>query len=246
MSNLGFPIFRKELSTFFSTLTGYIVIIVFLIINGLFIWVFHGQYNVLDSGYAGLDTLFFLAPWVFLFLVPAITMNMFADEKRTGTIEILYTRPVTNIQIIFSKYLAGITLVLLSLFPTVIYYITVGKLGSPEWNIDSGAFWGSFIGLFFLASVYVAVGVFTSSFTDNQIVAFLSSMIISFFLYMGFEAVSYLEIWGNFADSVNSLGINAHYKSISRGVVDSGDVIYFISVSSIFIILTKFVLEQKK
>ncbi len=244
--NSWYIIYKKELSVFFSSLTGYIVISVFLIANSLFLWVFPGQYNILDSAYASLDTLFFIAPWVFLFLVPAVTMHSFSDEKRTGTIELLFTRPLSILQIIFSKYLAGITLVLFALLPSLIYFISVGYLGNPEWNVDTGAFWGSYVGLFFLASVYVAVGTFASSFTDNQIVAFLAAMIISFFLFIGFEAISTLSIWGNYGNFIENLGINAHYKSMSKGVIDTRDVLYFLSVSLIFIIMTKFILEKKK
>ena len=242
----GFVIFHKEIAGFFSSLTGYIVILVFVITNSLFMWVFPGEYNVLDSGYANLDTLFIMAPWVFLFLVPAVTMHMFSEERKTGTIELLFTRPVSNFQIIFSKYLAGISLVLFSLLPSFIYFVTVGELGLPKWNIDTGAFWGSIIGLFFLAGIYVSVGVFTSAITENQIVAFLLSMIIAFFLYMGFEAISNLEMWQNSANIINNLGINAHYKSMSRGVIDSRDVIYFVAVSAIFISLTNFILGRKE
>jgi len=238
-------IFKKEVTSFFSSLTGYIVVAVFLITNSLFLWVFPGEYNVLDSGYANLDTFFFMAPWVFLFLVPAVTMRLFADEKRIGTIELLYTRPLSNLQIILAKYFAGLALVIFSLFPALIFFISAGLLGDPAWNIDTGAFWGSFTGLFFLVSLYVSIGVFASSLTENQIIAFLVSMLISFFFYIGFEAVSNLDFWGNFKELIDNLGISAHYKSMSRGVLDTRDIIYFVAVSSIFIVTTKFVLEKR-
>ncbi|MCF6365468.1 MAG: gliding motility-associated ABC transporter permease subunit GldF [Bacteroidales bacterium] len=243
---VGYFFFKKEVTSFFGSLTGYIVISIFLIANSLFLWVFPGEYNVLDSGYANLDTLFFMAPWIFLFLVPAVTMRLFADEKRTGTIELLFTRPLSELQIVLAKYSAGIALVLFSLIPVLLFFITVGFLGDPAWNIDTGAFWGSFIGLFFLAAVYVAIGVFASSVTDNQIIAFLTAMIISFFFYIGFEAVSNLELWGNFSNTVDKLGINAHYKSMSRGVLDTRDIIYFVTVSLIFLLSTKAVLEKSR
>ena len=245
-SKITFVFIKKEIASFFGSLTGYIVISIFLIANSLFLWVFPGEYNVLDNGYADLDTLFFMAPWIFLFLVPAVTMRLFAEEKRTGTVELLYTRPLTDLQIVLAKYSAGIALVVFSLIPVLLFFITVGFLGDPVWNIDSGAFWGSFIGLFFLAAVYVAIGVFASSITDNQIIAFLTAMLLSFFFYMGFEAISNLELWGNFSNAVNNLGINAHYKSMSRGVLDTRDVIYFITVSVIFLLSTKVVLEKSK
>jgi ABC-2 type transport system permease protein len=237
---------KKELAGFFSSLTGYVVIIVFLAANSLFIWVFPGDYNVLDSGYANLDTLFFMAPWIFLFLVPALTMRMFAEEKRAGTIELLYTHPIGKLEIIFAKFFAGILLVLFSLLPTLVYFLTVVWLGKPVGNIDTGAIWGSYIGLFFLASIYVAIGIFGSALTENQIVAFTVSMILSFFIYMGFDAVSGLEIWGHSGDIVEKLGINAHYKSLSRGVIDTRDVAYFLTVSALFIVITKTVIEKKK
>jgi len=243
---VGYFFFKKEVTSFFGSLTGYIVISIFLIANSLFLWVFPGEYNVLDSGYADLDTLFFLAPWIFLFLVPAVTMRLFADEKRTGTIELLYTRPLSEMQIVIAKYSAGIALVLFSLVPVLLFFITVGLLGETAWNIDTGAFWGSFIGLFFLAAVYVAIGVFASSITDNQIIAFLTAMILSFFFYMGFEAISNLELWGNLSNTIDKMGINAHYKSMSRGVLDTRDIIYFIAVSGIFLLSTKAVLEKSR
>lgn len=246
VSGVAFAIFKKELSSFFGTVTGYIVISIFLISNSLFLWVFPGEYNVLDSGYANLDTMFFMAPWIFLFLVPAVTMRLFADEKRSGTIELLYTRPLSDLQIITAKYTAGIALVIFSLIPSLLFFITVGLLGEPAWNIDTGAFWGSFIGLFFLAAVYVSIGVFASSISESQIIAFLTAMIISFFIFIGFEAVSNLELWGNFASVVENLGISSHYKSLSRGVVDTRDLVYFIAVSLIFIFLSKAVLERKR
>lgn len=245
-SKVTYVFFKKEIASFFGSLTGYIVISIFLIANSLFLWVFPGEYNVLDSGYANLDTLFFMAPWIFLFLVPAVTMRLFAEEKRTGTVELLYTRPLSDLQIVLAKYSAGITLVVFSLIPALLFFITVGLLGDPAWNIDTGAFWGSFIGLFFLAAVYVAIGVFSSSITDNQIIAFLLAMILSFFFYMGFEAISNLELWGNFSNTINNLGINAHYKSMSRGVLDTRDIIYFIAVATIFLISTKAVLVKSR
>lgn len=236
---------KKELASFFSTITGYVVIIIFLALNGLFLWVFPGEYNIIDRGYAGLDTFFFLAPWIFLFLVPAVTMRFFAEEHRNGTIELLFTRPLTKMQIILSKYFAGIALIIFSLLPTLIYFITVGIYGKPQWNIDTGAFWGSFIGLFFLAAVYVAIGVFASSLSKNQIIAFLIAMLFSFFFFIGFEAVSTLDFWGQFGNTIDKTGINAHYKSVSRGVLDSRDIVYFITLSALFLISTKFIIEKK-
>lgn len=245
-TKVAYVVFKKEIASFFGSLTGYIVVAIFLIANSLFLWVFPGEYNVLDSGYANLDTLFFMAPWIFLFLVPAVTMRLFADEKRTGTIELLYTRPLSDMQIILAKYSSGIALVIFALIPTLIYFITVGLLGETLWNIDTGAFWGSYIGLFFLATVYVAIGVFSSAMTDNQIIAFLTAMIISFFFYIGFEAISNLDLFVDISNVVENIGVNAHYKSMSRGVLDTRDIVYFVAVSAFFLVLTKAILSRNR
>jgi ABC-2 type transport system permease protein len=241
-----FALFKREISSFFSSLTGYVVIVVFLIMNGLFLWIFSGEFNILDSGYANLDSMFILAPWVFLFLVPAVTMRLFSDEKRTGTIELLFTRPLTDLQIIMAKYLAGLVLVILSLLPTLIYYISVYNMGNPVGNIDSGGFWGSFIGLFFLAAVYVAIGLFTSALSDNQIVSFILGVLFCFVVFLGFDYLS--ELWqsGGVQNFIDGLGISYHYNSMARGVIDTRDIVYFLSVISIFILFSKITMEARK
>lgn len=236
-----FAIFRKEISGFFSSLTGFIVIIVFLVVNSLFMWVFPGEWNVFDSGYAGLDTLFFLSPWLFLFLVPAVTMRMIAEEKRLGTIELIFSRPVTEREIIYGKYFASVSLVLLSLLPGIIFYISVWNLGETPGNIDQGGTMGSFIGLFFLAAVYVSAGIFASSLTDNQVIAFIIAVFICFILFMGFESFAYLPGVRKFDEFILRLGINEHYKSISRGVIDLRDIAYFLAVIGI---LNEFTIMQ--
>lgn len=241
-----FAIFRKEISGFFSSLTGYIVIIVFLLINSLFMWVFPGEWNILDSGYAGLDTLFFLSPWVFLFLVPAVTMRMIAEENRLGTIELIYSRPITERGIIWGKYLASVSLVLLALLPGIIYYISVYLLGESPGNLDKGGTLGAFIGLFFLASVYASAGIFASSVTDNQVIAFIIAVLICFVLFMGFDSFAYLPGLKDLNEFVILLGINEHYKSISRGVLDIKDVAYFISVVVFFNEATRLYLLSRK
>ncbi len=241
-----FAILSKEINSFFSTLTGYIASIVFLLVNGLIMWVFPGELNVLDSGYSTIDTLFIIAPWVFLFLVPAVTMKTFAEEKRTGTIELLLTRPISDTQLVLGKYFASVVLVLIILIPSLIFFYSVSQLGSPKGNIDFGATWGSFIGLFLLASVYAAVGIFVSSLTDNQIVSFILSMAIAFFLYSGFQAIANIAPLSGKAISIVNMGIEAHYKSISRGVIDTRDVAYFIGVSALFLIGTKAKLQSRK
>jgi ABC-2 type transport system permease protein len=229
-----YSIFRKEISGFFSSLTGYIVIIVFLLINSLFMWILPGELNILDSGYAGLDTLFFISPWVFLLLVPAITMRMIAEEKHLGTIELLYSRPVTERAIIYGKYLASVALVLLSLFPGLIYYLSVYYLGETHGNLDIGGTWGAFTGLFFLATIYASIGIFASSLSENQVIAFIFAVFLCFILFAGFDSFAYLPGLRKVDEIVIGLGINEHYKSISRGVIDIGDITYFLSVAVIF------------
>ena len=241
-----FAIFRKEISGFFSSLTGYIVIIFFLLVNSLFMWVFPGEWNIFDSSYAGLDTLFFLSPWVFLFLVPAVTMRMIAEEKRLGTIELIYSRPITERGIIWGKFLASVSLVLLALLPCLIYYISVYLLGESPGNLDKGGTWGAFIGLFFLASVYASAGIFASSLTDNQAIAFIIAVLICFVLFMGFDSFAYLPGLKNLDEFVIRLGINEHYKSISRGVLDIRDAVYFVAVVTIFNEATRLVLLSRK
>jgi ABC-2 type transport system permease protein len=241
-----FAIFRKEISGFFSNLTGYIVIIAFLLINSLFMWILPGEWNITDSGYAGLDTLFFLSPFVFLFLVPAVTMRMIAEEKRLGTIELIYSKPITESGIILGKYLAAVALVLLSLLPCMVWYISVYLLGETPGNLDRGGTWGAFIGLFFLAAAYASAGIFASSLTDNQVVAFIIAILICFVLFMGFDSFAYLPGLKKLDEFVINLGINEHYKSMSRGVIDIRDVTYFVAVSVIFNEATRLVLVSRK
>ena len=235
----------KEIRGFFSSLTGYIVIIVFLVTNGLFMWVFPGDLNILDSGYASLDSLFMMAPWIFLFLVPAITMRMFAEEKRAGTLEFLLTKPLSDLHIIMAKYLAGLILVLMSLLPCLIYYWSVSTLGNPSGNLDSGGTWGAFIGLFLLAAIYVAIGILASALSENQIIAFIIAVLLSFLLYSGFDYLALLPGLQSFDAFILNLGINEHYKSISRGVIDSRDIIYYLAVISIFVLITKIKLQSR-
>jgi ABC-2 type transport system permease protein len=239
-------ILTKEISGFFSSLTGYIVIIVFLLINSLFMWVFPGEWNILDSGYASLETLFLLSPWIFLFLVPAVTMRMIAEEKRLGTLELIYSKPVSERGIVYGKYLASVVLVLLALIPGVIYYMSVYMLGEIPGNIDKGGTLGAFTGLFFLAAVYASAGLFSSSLTDNQVVSFIIAVLVSFFLFMGFDSVAYLPGLKKIDEFIIGLGINEHYKSISRGVIDLRDILYFVAVVIIFNEATRLVLLSRK
>ncbi|MBI3509145.1 MAG: gliding motility-associated ABC transporter permease subunit GldF [Bacteroidetes bacterium] len=241
-----YSLFAKEIRSFLSSLIGYIVIIVFLLAISLFMWIIRGESNILDDGRADMKTLFAIAPWVFLFLIPAITMRSFAEEKRSGTIELLLTRPLTDIQIILAKYFAGFILVLISLLPTLVYYYSVIKLGSPQGNIDSGGTWGSYFGLLMLGSSFVAIGIFASSLTDNQIISFILALALCFFCYIGFEQISSLSLFGKADTFIQSIGINEHYNSLARGVIDTRDVIYFITFNGFFVTLTKTILESRK
>ncbi|MBN2348210.1 MAG: gliding motility-associated ABC transporter permease subunit GldF [Bacteroidales bacterium] len=241
-----FTLFYKEINGFFTSLTGYIVILVFLVINSLFIWVFPGELNVLDSGYASLETLFIIAPWVFLFLIPAITMRSFAEEERSGTLQLLLTRPLSDLQIVTAKYLAALSLALIALVPCLLYFFSVYLLGNPLGNIDTGGTWGSFIGLFFLAAIYAGIGVFCSSLTSNMIISFILSVVLSVTFYIGFEALSVLPVFNAAGTFIINLGINEHYKSISRGVIDSRDIVYYLAVVSLFILATKTKLSSRQ
>jgi len=237
-------LYKKEILGFLSSITGWVVIGIFLTATGLFLWVLPSGLNIPDGGYANLNGLFSLAPFVFLFLVPAVTMNSLAEEKRSGTLELLLIRPLSGTKIITAKYLAAFTLVVLSLLPTLIYYFSVYRLGYPVGDIDTGGFWGSFIGLLFLGAAFVAMGIFASSLTNNPIVAFLTAVVISAFIYMGFDFIS--SFFGGAALFVQAFGISAHYASMSRGVIDSRDVIYFLSLILFFLYLSVSFLGRRK
>jgi ABC-2 type transport system permease protein len=228
---------KKELRQFFSSLTGYIAIIVFLVVNGLVLFVFRN--NILDYGYASLDDFFFFAPWVLLFLVSAITMRTFADEFKTGTFEILQTRPLSSWQIVTGKFLGNLIVALIASLPTLVYYFTINHLATTA-GIDSGAAAGSYLGLFLLTGVFISIGICVSSFTANSVVAFIITLIFCILFYYGFTAISQLSSFQNGADYyIDMLGINFHYQSISRGVIDTRDIIYFLSVIAFFLLLTK-------
>ena len=228
---------KKELRQFFSSLTGYIAVVVFLLVNGLVLFVFKD--NVLDYGYATLEQFFSFAPWILIFLVPAITMRSFADEFKSGTFELLRTRPLTAAEIVTGKFFGSIVIVCIALLPTVVYYFTVNHLASTS-GIDAGAAFGSYIGLLFLAAVFTAVSICVSSFTANSVVAFIISLIVCVLLYYGFRAISQLTGLPPGADYYTEmLGIDFHYQSISRGVVDTRDVVYFLSLVFFFLFLTR-------
>ncbi|MDP3642846.1 MAG: gliding motility-associated ABC transporter substrate-binding protein GldG [Bacteroidota bacterium] len=241
-----FSLLKKEITSFFGSLTGYVVVFVFLLATSLFLWVFPGNYNILEGGYASLDGLFSLAPWVYLFLVPAITMRLFAEEKRFGTMEVLLTRPLSVLQIVLAKFLAGLLLVSISLLPTLIYFYSVYALGNPIGCIDTGGTWGAFIGLFFLAAIYVAIGLLASALTDNPVFAFILALFLSFIAYLGFDLVGAMQLPSAIQQLITGFGINEHYASISRGVVDSRDLVYFGSVVFVFLFLTSRIIHFHK
>ncbi len=241
-----FAIFKKEINTFFSTSIGYLIIILFLLINSLLMWVFPSYYNVLDSGYSQMDSLFIFAPLIFLIFIPAITMRLFSEEQKTGTIEIILTKPISEIELIIAKYLSGLILIILSIIPTIIYYISIYFIGEIKGNIDTPGIIGSYIGLFFLSSGFVSIGLFCSILSKNQIISFILSLLISSFFYLGFDIIASFINNGDIEILIENLSINYHYQSLSKGVIDSRDLVYFISINIFFILLSKNVLINRK
>ncbi len=217
-------ILKKEITSYLSSLVAYVTISVFLLVLGLFLWVFP-ESSILDYGYAGLDSLFTTAPYLFMFLIPAITMRSLAEERREGTFELLLTRPITDWQIVLGKYFACLSIVLFALLPTLVYYYSVYVLGAPQGNIDTGGVIGSYIGLFLLGAAFSAIGLFASSVSKNQIIAFTIAVFLCFFFYSGFDSLGQLLSLQNL--SLENLGITEHYQSVSRGVLDTRDLAYF-------------------
>ena len=234
-------ILLREIKSFFGSPVGYLVIAVFLILNGLFLWVFDGDFNILNSGFADLTPFFTLAPWILIFLIPAVTMRSFSDEKRQGTIELLFTKPLSTWQIVGGKFFGAFILILLAILPTIIYVIVLSDYGSPPGNIDMGSTLGSYFGLLFLIAGYTAAGIFASTLSSNQIVAFISAVFICFILYYGFEGIA--QQAGTY---IASFGMDYHFKSMSRGVIDTRDVIYFVSITILFLSFTVYKLKSLK
>ncbi len=236
----------KEIRSFFSSLIGYVVISAFLLMLGLFLWVFPGPWNILSSGMATMDSFFTLAPWVLLFLVPAITMRSFSEERRSGTLELLLTHPLLEGQIILAKFLGALSLIAMSLLPTLSFVLVLGELGNPVWNLDLGGIWGSYLGLFLLASSMAAIGIFSSTTTKQPLVAFLTTMILSTVGYIGFTALSDFSLFGSWDYLFSNLGFEAHYRSLSRGLIDTRDVAYFIFIDVLFLQLARYVLAVER
>lgn len=238
-------IFKKELNSFFSSPIGYLVISVYFIINGLLLWVFDGDFNILQAGFADLNSYFFLAPWIFIFLIPAITMRSFSDEINSGTIEILKTNPLTDWDIILGKYFGSLALVILSILPTLIYAYSIYQLGNPVGNLAIGTTIGSFIGLIFLVSAYTSIGIFASSLSKNQLISFVIGFFICFVFYYGFEGLASYNLFGSLDYTIQKIGMSEHFTSIGKGVIDTRDLIYFFSISFFFLYLTKIKIQNE-
>jgi ABC-2 type transport system permease protein len=238
-------ILHKEITGFFSSLVAYMAIGIFLLITSLFLWVFPDS-SILDYGYAGLDSLFNIAPYVFVFLIPAVTMRSLAEEKKEGTFELLATRPLTDWQIVLGKYLACLLIVVLALIPTLIYYSTVYQLGITKGNVDTGAVIGSYVGLLLLGGAFTSIGIFASSLSKNQIISFIISVFLCLFAFSGFDSISKIISLQRLDTFISELGINQHYQSISRGVLDTRDLVYFLSFIALFLAVTKTILGGRK
>ena len=234
----------REIKSFFGSPIGYLVIAIFLILNGLFLWVFQGDYNILNSGFADLTPFFTLSPWILVFLIPAVTMRSFSDEKKQGTLELLLTKPLSVWEIVNGKFLGAVLLICIAIIPTFIYVATISRLGMPEGNIDMGSTIGSYFGLLFLIAGYSSVGIFTSTLSDNQIVAFIVAVFLCFFLYFGFGGLA--TVTPTFSNFISALGMQDHFKSMSRGVIDTRDVVYFVSITFLFLSFTVYNLKSIK
>jgi ABC-2 type transport system permease protein len=241
-----YSLYIKEIKSYLSSLLGYIFIAVFLVVIGLFLWVFPNINNIFYAGIADLESFFSLAKFLFLFLIPAITMRSFAEEKRQGTMELLLTKPLSDVQIILAKFFSSLTLLLIALLPTFIYVISIYNLGKPIGNIDLGSTFGSYLGLFLLGATFISIGIFVSSLTSNQIVAFILTAPLCFILHFGFEFIYSFDALGVFGYYLKTVGIDHHYTVISQGVIDSRDLIYFCSVIFLFLFLTRISLLSRK
>jgi len=237
-------ILLREIKSFFGSPIGYLVIALFLILNGLFLWVFQGDYNILNTGFADMSPFFTLAPWILIFLIPAVTMRSFSDEKKQGTLELLLTKPLNIWEIVNGKFLGAVLLIVMAILPTIIYVFVISSLGMPEGNIDMGSTIGSYFGLLFLIGAYSAIGIFTSTLSDNQIVAFIVAVFLCFFFYFGFEGLASLV--PTIATLISAIGMQDHFKSMGRGVLDTRDILYFVSITFLFLSFTVYKLKSFK
>jgi ABC-2 type transport system permease protein len=234
----------REIKSFFGSPIGYLVIAIFLIINGLFLWVLEGDFNILNSGFADLSPFFTISPWILIFLIPAVTMRSFSDEKKQGTLELLLTKPISLWQIVNGKFFGAMLLIIIAIIPTFIYVYAISSLGMTEGNIDLGSTMGSYFGLLFLIAGYTSIGIFTSTLSENQIVAFILSMFLCFVFYFGFEGLS--QVFKTFENTISAFGMDNHFKSMGRGVIDTRDILYFVSVTFLFLSFTVYKLKTYK
>lgn len=237
-------ILLREIKSFFGSPIGYLVIALFLVLNGLFLWVFEGDYNILNTGFADMTPFFTLAPWILIFLIPAVTMRSFSDEKKQGTLELLLTKPLSLWQIVNGKFLGAVLLIVMAIIPTFIYVEVISSLGMPEGNIDMGSTSGSYIGLLFLISAYSSIGIFTSSLSENQIIAFIVAIFLCFIFYFGFDGLASLT--PSFSTLISACGMQDHFKSMGRGVIDTRDILYFASITVLFLSFTVYNLKSVK
>ncbi len=233
-----FAIFKREVQSFFTSPIGYLIVGLFLLLNGLFLWVFRGDFNIFDYGFANLSNLFLLAPWIFVFLVPAISMKSFSEERKLGTLELLLIKPISLWKLVLGKFLGVFLLCIIALLPTIVYVFAISELGIITGNYDFGVVLGSYFGLFFLVAAYASIGLYTSSLSDNQIVSFILGILICFLVFNGFDAFSSLFSNGETQQFIQSFGAKYHFDSIARGIVDTRDLMYFISLALLFLYLT--------
>ena len=234
----------REIKSFFGSPVGYLVIAIFLIINGLFLWVFEGDFNILNSGFADLSPFFTISPWILIFLITAVNMRSFSDEKKQGTLELLLTKPISLWQIVNGKFLGAMLLIVIAIIPTFIYVYAISDLGLPEGNFDLGSTIGSYFGLLFLIASYTSIGIFTSTLSENQIVAFILSVFLCFIFYFGFEGLS--QVFKTFENTISAFGMDNHFKSLGRGVIDTRDILYFVSVTFLFLSFSVYNLKSYK
>ncbi len=227
-------LYLKEIRSFLSSIIGYIFILIYLIASGLFHWIISYDTNLLEGSETDLIPFFNLSPMIFLILIPAITMRSIAEERRTGTIELLFTRPISDLQILLAKYFASVTLLIIALIPTIVYYISMYNLGNPVGIIDTGATITSYIGLILLGATFVAIGIFSSSLTNSQIVAFILGMFLCWIFFSGLTLIGSFNLMGSFDSVLQYCGMSSHYDSIKKGVIDSSDIVYFISIIILF------------
>ncbi|MCK0159351.1 gliding motility-associated ABC transporter permease subunit GldF [Allomuricauda sp. F6463D] len=239
-----FAIFKREVRSFFTSPIGYLIVGSFLLLNGLFLWVFKGEYNIFDYGFADLSNFFLLAPWIFIFLVPAITMKSFSEERKMGTLELLLIKPISVWKLVLGKFWGALLLCVIAIIPTIVYVFAISGLGIIEGNFDLGVVLGSYFGLLFLIACYTAIGIFASTLSDNQIIAFLVGILVCFLIFNGFDAVASMFTSGETQQWVKDLGAKSHFDSIARGVIDTRDLVYFISLTLLFLYITFLRLKQ--